>query len=216
MPADDANPSCSFCGKSKKDARKLIAGPCVYICDACVVRARLPEAERRVPTRPLDSCSFCGRRRSEVAKLIPGLTVCICDECLDLCDGILADETDRAAASSPHRAHRPLASLAEVRCSFCGEPKTEERKVVAGPTVYICKECIVLALRIVADALEKTIDGPSGADDASSLKSAPAPCCDFCGKTQKEVRRLVAGPGVYICDECLGLCADIVAVEVSR
>ncbi|MBD67101.1 MAG: ATP-dependent Clp protease ATP-binding subunit ClpX [Halobacteriovoraceae bacterium] len=34
--------------------------------------------------------------------------------------------------------------------------------------------------------------------------------CNFCGKTQKEVKKLIAGPGVYICDECIELCNDII------
>ena len=34
--------------------------------------------------------------------------------------------------------------------------------------------------------------------------------CSFCGKPQSQVRRLVAGPGVYICDECVEMCMDIV------
>ena len=38
--------------------------------------------------------------------------------------------------------------------------------------------------------------------------------CSFCGKSQKEVRKLIAGPTVYICDECIGLCNDIIAEEV--
>lgn len=39
--------------------------------------------------------------------------------------------------------------------------------------------------------------------------------CSFCGKTQEQVRKLVAGPGVYICDECVRLCNEIVEEEVS-
>lgn len=34
-------------------------------------------------------------------------------------------------------------------------------------------------------------------------------CCSFCGKTQDEVQRLIAGPGVYICNECVELCESI-------
>ncbi len=37
--------------------------------------------------------------------------------------------------------------------------------------------------------------------------------CSFCGKNQKEVRKLIAGPTVYICDECIGLCNEIMAEE---
>ena len=40
--------------------------------------------------------------------------------------------------------------------------------------------------------------------------------CSFCGKSQKEVRKLIAGPTVYICDECIGLCNDIIAEEIEK
>jgi ATP-dependent Clp protease ATP-binding subunit ClpX len=40
-------------------------------------------------------------------------------------------------------------------------------------------------------------------------------CCSFCGKSQKEVKKLIAGPTVYICDECIGLCNDIIAEEIA-
>ena len=40
--------------------------------------------------------------------------------------------------------------------------------------------------------------------------------CSFCGKSQREVRKLIAGPTVYICDECIGLCNDIIAEEIDR
>ncbi|WP_091499823.1 ATP-dependent protease ATP-binding subunit ClpX [Amphibacillus marinus] len=39
--------------------------------------------------------------------------------------------------------------------------------------------------------------------------------CSFCGKSQDQVRKLVAGPGVYICDECIDLCAEIVEEELG-
>lgn len=44
-------------------------------------------------------------------------------------------------------------------------------------------------------------------DDKKQLK------CSFCGKTQEQVKRLIAGPGVYICDECIDLCSEIIADE---
>lgn len=44
----------------------------------------------------------------------------------------------------------------------------------------------------------------------SSLK------CSFCGKSQREVKKLIAGPNVYICDECIDLCNDIISEEKDR
>jgi ATP-dependent Clp protease ATP-binding subunit ClpX len=40
--------------------------------------------------------------------------------------------------------------------------------------------------------------------------------CSFCGKSQREVKKLVAGPAVFICDECIGLCSEIVAESEVR
>jgi ATP-dependent Clp protease ATP-binding subunit ClpX len=40
--------------------------------------------------------------------------------------------------------------------------------------------------------------------------------CSFCGKSQGEVKKLIAGPAVYICDECVALCNDIIAEEVEK
>jgi ATP-dependent Clp protease ATP-binding subunit ClpX len=40
--------------------------------------------------------------------------------------------------------------------------------------------------------------------------------CNFCGKSQKEVKKLIAGPGVYICDECIELCNDIIDEDRSK
>jgi len=47
-------------------------------------------------------------------------------------------------------------------------------------------------------------------DDSTNLS------CSFCGKSQREVRKLIAGPTVYICDECIELCNDIIAEETSK
>jgi ATP-dependent Clp protease ATP-binding subunit ClpX len=41
-------------------------------------------------------------------------------------------------------------------------------------------------------------------------------CCSFCGKSQREVKKLIAGPTVYICDECIGLCNDIIREETEK
>jgi ATP-dependent Clp protease ATP-binding subunit ClpX len=49
-----------------------------------------------------------------------------------------------------------------------------------------------------------------GGDGGDLLK------CSFCGKSQKQVKKLIAGPGVYICDECIDLCNEIIEEELSE
>lgn len=51
---------------------------------------------------------------------------------------------------------------------------------------------------------------PSYTDDQKQLK------CSFCGKAQEQVRRLVAGPGVYICNECIELCKEIIEEDYQE
>src|ERR1700746_2328634 len=48
-------------------------------------------------------------------------------------------------------------------------------------------------------------------DDSSKLLY-----CSFCGKSQHEVRKLIAGPSVFVCDECVELCNDIIREEVQE
>ncbi|AKP73304.1 ATP-dependent Clp protease ATP-binding subunit ClpX [Piscirickettsia salmonis] len=54
-------------------------------------------------------------------------------------------------------------------------------------------------------------DEKNGRDESSKLLY-----CSFCGKSQHEVRKLIAGPSVYICDECVSLCGDIVREELKE
>ena len=51
---------------------------------------------------------------------------------------------------------------------------------------------------------------------SSGADTKHAQYCSFCGKSQHEVRKLIAGPTVFICDECVELCMDIVAGDDQR
>jgi ATP-dependent Clp protease ATP-binding subunit ClpX len=50
-----------------------------------------------------------------------------------------------------------------------------------------------------------------GGDDSGKLLY-----CSFCGKSQHEVRKLIAGPSVFVCDECVELCNDIIREEIQE
>ncbi|WP_295801255.1 ATP-dependent Clp protease ATP-binding subunit ClpX [uncultured Microbulbifer sp.] len=52
-------------------------------------------------------------------------------------------------------------------------------------------------------------------DQSSGEENGKLLYCSFCGKSQQEVRKLIAGPSVYICDECVELCTDIIREEVQ-
>ena len=85
---DEDQLHCSFCGRSRTQCAKLIAGPGVYICSGCVASARTwpPEAY------PGRSCSFCGSWNPDKGRVTTRGTATICGLCLDLCDEIIAEE----------------------------------------------------------------------------------------------------------------------------
>jgi ATP-dependent protease Clp ATPase subunit len=103
---------CSFCGESQHGARKLIAGPGVYICDACVelaggvISSGQAVATRFGPLRAMPfpaaqvSCGFCGKPPGRVTSLAvlwpepasdPSPPPAICIECVQLCREIIAE-----------------------------------------------------------------------------------------------------------------------------
>ncbi len=52
-------------------------------------------------------------------------------------------------------------------------------------------------------------------DDSGKSEDGKLLYCSFCGKSQHEVRKLIAGPSVFICDECVELCNDIIREELD-
>ena len=52
--------------------------------------------------------------------------------------------------------------------------------------------------------------------DKKNLPAKKLLYCSFCGKSQHEVKKLIAGPSVFICDECIELCNDIIRDEVPE
>jgi len=125
-----------------------------------------------------------------------------------------------------------------LSCSFCGKRRSEVHSLIAGPTVYICGECIKLCNDILAEESKpEEKRRPVARDpewesyleqlrqqlgwDAVKAKSSDRHhhgnlSCSFCGKGQREVRKLIAAPTIYICDECVNACNDIIAQESAR
>lgn len=88
---------CTFCGRPPAEVAKLIAGPNVYICDACVTHAEGvgKKGSTRgafVSVKGLTArCAFCGKTRREGRPLIATADAKICGDCLRLCRQILDD-----------------------------------------------------------------------------------------------------------------------------
>ena len=93
--------TCSFCGSTQGEVRKLIAGPGVYICDGCLEVANkvLADSAAHAPAKVAlkvasgaAACGFCGKKRRQVESIVAGPGVHICNECIALCNEITAEE----------------------------------------------------------------------------------------------------------------------------
>ena len=100
-------------------------------------------------------------------------------------------------------------SGALLSCSFCGKHQKQVKKLIAGPSVYICNGCID-GVHAVLAAADKTVSTPIAtirqiSGDAGDVR------CSFCGKGRDRVEAIAAAGDARICNECLDLCDEIVS-----
>jgi DNA-binding CsgD family transcriptional regulator len=178
---------CSFCARLQKQVSKLIAGPSVYICDRCVdlstqliqgavLEQDLPETTPlKLLERPTPKVIFAILEAGEFSDLearIIGLTASgtgryeIQDE-LDLWDEELVHETMRRVLRE---------------CSFCGKDQMHVASLIAGPTDFICDECLDLCTEIIIEEAEEG-DGEGPEPPVPPTRKPPEP------STQEEIRR---------------------------
>src|SRR5262245_7190335 len=82
---------CTWCDRPPSEVSKLIAGPNVFICDACIAGAERQLARSRA-SRATRRCSFCSRRANKDRAVVEG-TYSICSDCLRVCREILDSST---------------------------------------------------------------------------------------------------------------------------
>ncbi len=77
-----------------------------------------------------------------------------------------------------------------------------------------CARRVLSHLGVSATAIKKGLASHVGPGKQRRRRRGKADlACSFCGKNQKQVKKLIAGPGVRICDECIDLCNEILAEE---
>jgi ATP-dependent protease Clp ATPase subunit len=116
----------------------------------------------------------------------------------------------------------------DFRCSFCGGRRTEVARLIAGPGVFICVDCLVAHEALVA-AAQAGAEDAAGAGTGHRVEHRPAgptmpvdlpqradfahlgpEACSFCGAAPSDRDVIIHGYVARICDECVGVCRDIV------
>ena len=106
-----------------------------------------------------------------------------------------------------------------IVCTFCGKQQSEVGKLIGGPGVYICDECVPLAEGVISSgAAASTPRGQMAAAPEQDQRAR----CSFCGKYRHQVPGLAVFPAevggkpaavAAVCTECLDLCDEIIADE---
>jgi ClpX C4-type zinc finger protein/ClpA/ClpB-like protein len=112
-----------------------------------------------------------------------------------------AGEAMRRAAAIAQQAGRGEVGTEHLLAALVLDPGSRARRVLTH-------------LGVSVPAIKKGLHGYTGPGKQRRRRRGKADlACSFCGKTQKQVKKLIAGPGVRICDECVDLCNEIVAEE---
>ena len=106
-----------------------------------------------------------------------------------------------------------------LACTFCGKDQKQVKKLIAGPSVYICNGCVDLAKSVISD--NEPASTPV-AELSAGTEQEPRVQCSFCGKRRDQAAALVVSSALTsrnspatICAECLGLCSEIITEELG-
>jgi hypothetical protein len=105
-----------------------------------------------------------------------------------------------------HRSRRAPQTPVKLRCSFCGKSQDDVRKLIAGPTVYICDECVDVCVDIIADDRVAEVARARQAAVTGSTRTAwPASdaWCAFCGSVADLATALLIEDRTLLCEHCV-------------
>ena len=175
------------------------------------ISSKRKQAEK-ITDKLLQCCSVCGKGVHEVHRLAAAPNVFICNDCVEFCSGVLLEENQQESQpkrSTPSSNQKPTEKIADklLYCSFCGKSQHEVVKLIAGPSVFICNDCVELCNGIIFDE-DQQENPPKRHSDPTS--------CSFCNKSDDEVEEILTGPSVSICNECIEISNRIIAERQKR
>jgi len=92
------------------------------------------------------------------------------------------------------------------KCIICKEVKRDVEKIT--DDIFICNVCKEKLASVFTKLLYGISERKRGEQSATRLLR-----CSFCGKSERDVKKLIAGHGVYICDECVRICQEILDAD---
>jgi len=169
---------------------------------------------RLAHARPMDVDAMPARRQAleiefnqnAVSRLAEfGLAGCLAVEIHQVCMGVGAQGFARGACATEKNQCKRGRSHASHRTAPCRFAKNIPQRAVRNDLTFFVRESLTVKEAMTGDAVS-----------AASQKKHSALHCSFCGKSQHEVKKLIAGPAIFICDACVALCVKIIADEDAK
>ncbi len=216
--------ACSFCGRLRRQVRKLISGPRVFVCNECVADFRKtmdetfpPPPPPKRPPAPPQGQPVSGDRISDLLAAHEGNH----ETALRSAYGLAFVNLDEMTAPADVVALVPSSIAWHHNVVPIGRTDKTITLAMADPNSGT-------AIAAVADATGLEVRAAVAAADPvhralrryyprSTIPPRETRPCSFCGKAPSELDMLfvTAGSDVTMCDECLGLCEDIVAEDLK-
>jgi hypothetical protein len=186
-------------GMSHQRVHQIIGTDGIVEVEASAVTevSSLPVAAAAAVNTAEDACSFCGAPRREVDKLLAGPgPVFVCGSCVAAAAAVLA--------GAPGGTLRPVPVDEDATCSFCGNPSAIGGVMAEGPdgSPRICRQCTTTCERLLGGGEERP--------DRPAMRRNVRLRCSFCNSSANDTKRLIAGPGVYICEGCVAAGRSVV------
>lgn len=99
-----------------------------------------------------------------------------------------------------HKQEATEAQKEPLRCSFCNKSQRDVKKLIAGPTVYICDECVDICLDIISEDVRKSFEAPEGQEEADLTPGY----CALCRISVLVSHALVIRNRGLLCPGCVG------------
>jgi hypothetical protein len=186
----------------------------LWLCGASgagiyLAKAGLIELPKRMVLQMAGTCSFCGKDRREVFAIagVVGSETRICDECVGLCFDILGEESE-ALERLTEGTRQALVAMTdrEMQARVAVASDELERLLRAANAAGDADQ------RSWIEAIQARLKTPSQRPRAVQRDFH----CSFCGRARQDVRKLISGPRVFICDACAGDAAGLLAASGWR
>ena len=206
---------CDFCGGLLVDETDFyVEFNGKYICKHCIdltkgiiylnnkdLKYITKKAVEHLSNNDIMKCAFCNRTKKEVNLLLDASNnIYICNGCVGVCEEVLKNNSDFKTE------YEKIMNSSFLICHYCKEEFNKSNIVVSEFGGSICPRCLEVCKEILA---EENIPLKYNQPEVFLCENKDVKFCEFCGRSQYDVDKLIASNNHSICNGCVGVCEEV-------